>query len=198
MQTQYSNLNKQQITEIALKHFSQIKRYTNLEAGKTLTSSSDMINKVIDRTEAILIDHLDEYNPDIYWEAIECIYHLRMFFKLMGQPFDNEFHNSSIGKLFNDIIDWCKNLESKQQQEFVWRMIAPAQPDTLTQIDIGVYEARWWTPVPLKDIAIIQRKRVIQVFEKPYEPENLPNGIAIQFTILKSQISMHHNELTGS
>ncbi len=65
----------------------------------------------------------------------------------------------------------------------VWQSVEPAVPDCIEQIEEGVFEARWWKPVPLMDIDTIRHINTIQVVGEPYEPEHLPSGMAVRFRL---------------
>ena len=67
----------------------------------------------------------------------------------------------------------------------VWAFIHPAIPDTLREVDRGLYEARWWKPVPKMDIEILKHTDGVILEGSPFEPENLSGGIAIQFRLLE-------------
>jgi hypothetical protein len=63
----------------------------------------------------------------------------------------------------------------------VWERIAPAVPDVLTELHEGVYEARWWKPVPKMDVEILLGVEAIIIIGRPYEPSDLPMGYAVRF-----------------
>jgi len=65
----------------------------------------------------------------------------------------------------------------------IWKSVEPAMPDCIEQVEEGVFEARWWKPVPTLDIDIIRHARTIVVMGEPYEPEHLPAGIAVRFRL---------------
>ena len=67
----------------------------------------------------------------------------------------------------------------------VWAFIHPAIPDTLHEVGSGLYEARWWKPVPSMDIEILKRTDGVIFEGSPFEPENLCGGIAIQFRLFE-------------
>ncbi len=67
----------------------------------------------------------------------------------------------------------------------VWAFIHPAVPDTLREVDKGLYEARWWKPVPKMDIEIMKRTDGVILEGSPFEPDNLYGGLAIQFRLFE-------------
>lgn len=65
----------------------------------------------------------------------------------------------------------------------VWKLIEPVVPDVLVELQAGVYEARWWKPVPWKDVEMLLHTEVVIVVVEPYEPAELPNGCAVRFSV---------------
>lgn len=65
--------------------------------------------------------------------------------------------------------------------QHIWKVLEPAVPDCLKEVEAGVFEARWWTPVPMNEVDMIQFNDEIVILETPYEPENLPGGVAVRF-----------------
>ncbi|MDZ4763824.1 MAG: hypothetical protein SGI73_04675 [Chloroflexota bacterium] len=65
----------------------------------------------------------------------------------------------------------------------IWKLLEPAVPDCLKQTQPGIYEARWWTPVPNQEIEMLAHIPTIIVVESPYEPDNLPGGLAVLFRV---------------
>lgn len=67
----------------------------------------------------------------------------------------------------------------------IWNFIRPAIPDTLCEVDEGLYEARWWKPVPQMDIEILKRTDGVAIEGIPFEPADLPDGVAVQFRLVE-------------
>lgn len=65
----------------------------------------------------------------------------------------------------------------------IWNLLQPAVPDCLKELQPGVYEARWWTPAPLDEIALLKQSPKLTLLDAPYEPPNLPGGIAVRFCV---------------
>lgn len=66
----------------------------------------------------------------------------------------------------------------------VWEQIAPAIPDVLKAVHGGVYEAKWWHPVPQADVETLLHLEGIAIIGQPYEPADLPMGCAVRFSIM--------------
>jgi hypothetical protein len=67
-----------------------------------------------------------------------------------------------------------------------WERIAPAVPDVLSELRFGVYEAIWWQPVPWHEVDLLLKTEGIVIVLGPYEPPALPNGCAVQFSVLSA------------
>jgi hypothetical protein len=65
----------------------------------------------------------------------------------------------------------------------VWDMLIPVKPDCLSDLGDGLYEARWWKPVPMMDVEILVRTDHIDVQGHAYEPDTLADGLAVRFTL---------------
>ena len=64
-----------------------------------------------------------------------------------------------------------------------WEFISPAMPDSLQELGNGHYLAKWWRPVPMHEVQLLLQVRGIKIHREPYEPENLPEGMAVRFSI---------------
>jgi hypothetical protein len=71
----------------------------------------------------------------------------------------------------------------RQELTHVWKSIEPAVPDCIEQVAPNVFEARWWKPVPTNDIQILCHANNVEVIGEPFEPQHLPLGIAVRFTV---------------
>lgn len=71
----------------------------------------------------------------------------------------------------------------------VWDMLMPVKPDRLSDLGDGLYEAKWWKPVPMMDVEILVRTDHINVRGHAYEPDTLADGLAIRFTVDSSSLT---------
>jgi hypothetical protein len=78
------------------------------------------------------------------------------------------------------------NLETQSEiaVKSVWKLLEPTVPDCLKMVAPGIYEARWWKPVPMMDVEIMQRSEGVNVLETINEPHDLPGGIVVRFTVV--------------
>lgn len=103
----------------------------------------------------------------------------------MNQSIDSSFEDTDLGCIWAQAEKWCKTAVkhcSRRPVKDVWEVIAPVQPDSLQEFEDGVYEARWWKPVPMMDIELLLRTDGIDPIGKPYEPDDLSGGIGVRFT----------------
>ena len=101
----------------------------------------------------------------------------------MNQLISPFFEETTIGQIWTLANDWHQ-AASKQFQitiQDVWNTISPAMPDRLIDIGNGEYEARWWKPVPMMDIEILNRTEAVLIYGEPFEPQNLKGGLACRF-----------------
>jgi len=73
----------------------------------------------------------------------------------------------------------------------IWDLIAPAVPDSLEDLGKGQYLAKWWTPVPMDDVERLLRNKRIKLHLEPFEPRDLPQGLAVLFSVADSETAAH-------
>ncbi len=120
-----------------------------------------------------------------YQEACEYHDQVRSFLQVMNQSFDADFQDTCLGRIFQSAILWRRSAaeEFKLSIADVWAFIDPAHPDHLKDLGGGVYEAKWWSPVPVMDVEILKRTEGVMVCGELYEPATMPGGIALRFSI---------------
>lgn len=174
----------EEIRELANKHMQEIGHYITFNAQieddnfNRLTSYLELIAQV-SCYPAELVSY------DLYERA--CHYHdeFRSFLQCMNQPLDADFRTTLLGQIWMQALIWRQGAASRfQSNRDVWDCIDPIRPDSLLCLDNGQYEARWWKPVPIMDIEILKRTESIFVLGDAYEPQDLPGGLALQFSII--------------
>ncbi|MFN8379853.1 MAG: hypothetical protein U0452_14410 [Anaerolineae bacterium] len=113
---------------------------------------------------------------------------LDQFLRLTNQDRDAEFGDSELGRLWNKSNSWHRKAQTKRKltRDDAWDWIEPSIPDTLSEIDLNTFEAKWAAPIPFMDLEILRRTPGVVFCGPPFEPSNLPDGIAVQFTISRS------------
>ncbi|HLV36027.1 MAG TPA: hypothetical protein VKY59_12965 [Spirillospora sp.] len=175
-----------ELKEVIARHFLELGRYISLD--------EPLANQVPDRVLAAL-ERLSDicYCPpgcasySLYQEACQCRATLERFLKHMNQEPDKDFEETQIGQIWQRACGWCSEAGKLFQRTIheVWDMIAPARPDALDYIGDGVYEARWWKPVPVMDVEILRHTEGIQFEQEPFEPKQLPGGLAVRFAVVE-------------
>lgn len=72
---------------------------------------------------------------------------------------------------------------AQRSQLSIWELIAPAIPDSIEDLGNGHYLAKWWKPVPIKDVMVLRKSKAVVVHGEPFEPKSLPEGIAVHFSL---------------
>ncbi|MBI5670593.1 MAG: hypothetical protein HZC41_21580 [Chloroflexi bacterium] len=65
----------------------------------------------------------------------------------------------------------------------VWDLIAPAQPDSLREIEPGLYAAIWWAPVPRDEVDRLLQTPGINIHDEHVNPRSLPGGVIVYFSV---------------
>lgn len=125
-----------------------------------------------------------------YGDVCRALDSVANFLRHMNQPLDESFWATPIAEIVLRASKWCEQAGCQHitlSRGALWKMLAPAQPDHLRDLGDGVYEARWWTPVPMMDLEIMQRTAGIHIIGEAYEPPDLPCGLALRFSVLSIQ-----------
>lgn len=72
--------------------------------------------------------------------------------------------------------------------ETVWSILTPIIPDRLEDLGHGIYEAKWWKPVPMNEVHMLLAAETVHIHDKPYEPAKLPGGLAVRFSIRNTPV----------
>ncbi len=173
-----------QIRHIVDMHLEQLKQHIPL---KLPDSAAEYIpDHIITNLERL--SELCEYASNtapycVYQEAAERLDEVEDFFRWMNQEMSSEFERTDIGRIWACASNWCKAAAPKISIKEVWQLISPAEPDTLKEVGQGVYEAKWWKPVPMMDIEILKRTEGVRIDQEPYETPNLPKVMTVRFSL---------------
>lgn len=173
-----------EIRDVIYKHLEELGEY--FRSPRDVGSMRcDQVVSCIERLAEIC-----EYDPDtvsieLYGEACSCRHSVEMFLKSMNQCFDSEFRRTEIGKIWDQSQIWCHRagIQYRMSLHDVWDVIAPVSPDYLNDLGDGLYEARWWKPVPTMDIEILKYTDGVVINGDPFEPPNLSGGLALRFSV---------------
>ncbi|MBX3085232.1 MAG: hypothetical protein KF716_26600 [Anaerolineae bacterium] len=192
-----SNENKlyNQLQDMIIRHIEEVSRY--IVIGKIAVDQ--VPQEIVDSLEQL--DDLCNLSPKhaSYLEYETIRFHLgclETFFQHMNQPLDLHFQHTPVGRIW-----WRAKMWNEQATKIVidvpirtvWQILEPAVPDCLHALGNGLFEARWWKPVPMMDVEIISRTEGLLMMGDPFEPADLPNGIAVRFSVLESNNSPYHH-----
>lgn len=129
----------------------------------------------------ILCDYPEEFFTHAHWE--EMRYAIRTLEAYVAHTPDVYLKDFLLqaDHYHNEIATQFKH----RSIERVWETITPAIPDRLDDLGEGVYEAKWWKPVPMMDVELLLSLGVVSIDEQPFEPANLPGGLAVRFSLLE-------------
>lgn len=179
-----------ELTGIITAHITDIAPYVTDVAGVASRVSEHLL-MCIERL-TYLKDTPPQYaSRETYQEASECQEELTSFLRSMNRTADVHLDNTIIGEILRQTATWLSRAprEFRLTKNDVWDLIAPAVPDHMDDLGNGQYEARWWKPVPVMDIEILKYTEGICISTDPFEPENLPGGLALRFSVTASAAS---------
>ena len=174
-----------EMKNIIQNHLSDLAEFTTITSLEHVTISEDMQHDLA-ALEYYCQIPCDAVTKEIYVVVAEAFRRLQHLLKLMDySPDALDFRNTQLGRLWHEVKDWCNRVAAQFEisREDVWDCLAPAVPDVLVQLDSHVYEARWWKSAPKMDIEILLRTEHVIIEKFPYEPADLPGGIAVRFRI---------------
>jgi hypothetical protein len=124
-------------------------------------------------------------SPTLRQEVRQHLTSIDSFLKQMNQPLNAEFRESHLGQIWLRGHQWLRQAiqTTPPTVSEMRRLIAPASPDVLEYLGDGVYQAKWWKPVPMMDIELLRRAEEIDICTDAFEPNSLPNGLAMRFSI---------------
>jgi hypothetical protein len=173
-----------QVNDIIGSHLTNLGRFVPA-ANLVAESAPDHVISNLQRIADISQTPPRTASFELFQEMCNCLDDLEAFLATMNQPLDFDFCETTIGQVMTQAADWRKLSGRKYRMTTnqVWDFIAPANPDHLEDMGDGRYEARWWMPVPVMDIEILKYTEGVYISGEPYEPRNLPGGLALRFSI---------------
>jgi len=173
-----------QIHDLLVEHLKEVSQYLS-GAGLHPQRGAQIIDDVENLANICQIAP-EAASPGMFYAAQTALKRFDSFLQLINQDRDTCFCSTSAGVIWQRATCWCetvRRLYSHIPLDQVWDVIAPAMPDTLNDIGGGIYEAIWAAPVPPMDIEILNRTPQVEVQGTPFEPEGVPNGVAVHFSL---------------
>ena len=177
-----------QLQDMIIRHIEEVSRYIvigNIAIDQVPTDLVDSLEQL-----DVLCDLAPRHASHFEYESVR--FHmgcLEAFFQHMNQPLDLYFQRTPVGRIW-----WRAKMWNEQATRIitdvpirtVWQLLEPAIPDCLHALGNGLFEARWWKPVPMMDVEIIIHTDGLMMMGEPFEPSDLPNGIAVRFSVVES------------
>lgn len=174
-----------QVSHIVARHLGEVSHYIPLALPAEPQVPPHVLMS-LSRLDALCSQPSELAPSGTYAEVSQALETVTGFLRHMNQPLDEAFWSTPIADIVLRASQWCERADCRRTalpRNAIWKLLAPAQPDHLRDLGNGLYEARWWTPVPMMDIEILQRTAGIQVAGEPYEPPELPCGLALRFSV---------------
>lgn len=176
-----------QITGIVTHHVDALKQYLSVEISQPLKISDDIFS-IADQLTALCAQPPQNADRELYKQVVSQLEALETFLGRMNQALNASFIQTPVGRVWWSALQWYKKAAEHQRGllsiEDVWDILEPAVPDVLEAAEGQRYIAKWWKPVPPMDIEIMMRTDEILIHGQPFEPQDLPNGLAICFSVL--------------
>ena len=173
----------EEITDMVTAHFAVLNEYVAFAPPPVETL--DCLLARLERLSDLCSINAADVSFDQYHEVREDLDELTAFFHQVSQDTDAAFTTSQVGQIWLQSHMWCDEAGKRFQlsSDAVWSLLDPVKPDHLKDLGQGVYEARWWKPVPMMDVELLRYTEGIVLQGQPYEPDNLPRGIAVRFSV---------------
>lgn len=173
-----------QIKDVITKHLENLNHYLAFSEpleGLVPDNILHSIGRLVAMTQADPEKATASELEDMYC----CQRELEAFLRLMNQEVDAAFQETQLGRILAQAASWWNVATQKNTipLKTIWELLSPAQPDCLNELGDGVYEARWWSPVPMMDVEILQRTEGVLIQSEPIEPQNLAGGLAVRFSV---------------
>lgn len=174
-----------ELRDVMNKHLEELKAYMNVSGFEDSTPPEEILMS-LERLSTICEYPTRRVPFQLYEEASDCQARIEDFLSLMHTDYGMIPQDSETGRILARARDWFGAIAAHQQHvtlDEVWDFIAPVRPDRLDELGNGVYEAKWWKPVPMMDVEILQHTEGVAIQGEPSEPVQLPGGIAVRFSV---------------
>ncbi len=174
-----------EIAGIITTHLTQINAYLP-NAAHEVHVPDDLLQLLLrlDRMLSIAPEYSSMAQQD---EAYNLLHEIEHFLRQMNVSFDEDFESTLIGRIWSQGREWHTRASQggapPKRVSDVWELIKPAVPDCLEMSPDGRCTAKWWKPYPVMDVEILLRTEGIRILAEPYEPSDLPGGIAVTFSL---------------
>lgn len=176
-----------ELESIVSKHLSELRAGVLADISTSGRVPPEIIRDV-NRLNTICADGAkDNTTTSQYHEVCVCLNHVEAFLKLLNQPIDSSLLNTHIYDVLTRARRWCDQVAARKSDldlDVVWDFIDPVKPDHLDKVGTGLFEAKWWKPIPLMDVEILRRTASVLIHNEMVNPTELPGGMIVRFSIL--------------
>ena len=179
------------------KHISHFSHYVQYDSTNA-TYKLDNLLKYFNNLDRITRYPEDLLNQDLYNLAFMSYMKIRDFFMLIGLYENEIFGDGALGQLYKRAVQWLSSpavSSYRTTTNDVWEYIAPVVPDQLTEVELGIFEAVWWFPVPQMDIEILQRTEGIEMMHMSPTSIKSINGKALYFAVLPDTLNSENSQM---
>ncbi len=190
MQRSLSRIISYELAAIVHRHLEAMSQYVPIACQNT-DPPADILT-CLERLLEICQLPSTELCPDVLEEAYACQARVGDFLRLMNHQPDSTFEQSEIGRILQRSRALCQSTggpSSDLSVAQVWDLLSPVKPDHLEVLGNGVYEARWWNPIPWMDVYMLRRTQGVLIRDEKHNTKELPEGLCIQFSLLPSYTS---------
>jgi hypothetical protein len=174
-----------EVKDVMDRHLKELKQYIPVQEPP-LGESPEEILSLLERLSVICESSVHNVSCQLYEEALSCQLKIVEFLKVMNHSADVSFEDSEMGQILAHTSQWIEAVKSRTSRaslDEAWNFIAPVKPDRLEDLGNGLFEAKWWKPVPMMDVEILQRTSGLMIHGQPFEPKQLPGGISVRFSL---------------
>jgi hypothetical protein len=175
-----------ELAAIMQKHVDALRTYLSLESPAALPVPMSVL---------VAFQHLDsisEIPPNqtslsLFVEAQVHLHTVNTFLNDMNQPRDEAFAETHAGQILMAMSNWVARSAAGLTHSAVHavrKLIDPAKPDVLELLGNGLFEARWWAPVPMMDIELLRHTEGIRLEGPAFELRSMPGGLAVRFALV--------------
>lgn len=176
----------EQVESIIHRHVIALDPYLqHAEAG---SSALKRLIACLDRLTALCSGNATFAADELIHQVGSDLEQLNRFLRLTNQDVDEAFETTRLGAVWKQATVWYSQAQRRRRRisrDEAWNVISPAIPDTLEEVGVNTFEAKWAAPVPVMDLEVLRRTQSVTLCGSPFEPAGMPAGVAIRFTVRK-------------
>lgn len=187
MQRSVNRTIRHELTDIVHKHLKAVSEYLPIQLPST-NPPADIL-ACLERLLDISLIPTAELDDETLEDACSCQTRVEDFLRLMNPQADPAFDQSEICRILRQTRTLCQSSAGQSLPPSisqVWDLLSPVKPDHLEALENGLYEARWWSPIPWMDVYLLRHTEGVMIYDENQNPKTLPDGICIRFSLAPS------------